>query len=81
MNVVGFIVIFVIWWWVAFLALLPMGITSRWEAPDDGVEGADPGAPEDPQLKRKMIRATVVAFVLSVVTAILVSSGAINFRD
>ena len=80
MNIPAVIVVFVIWWWVAFLVVLPMGVTSRWEGSDDGVKGADPGAPEDPQLKRKAIRATIAAVVLTIITAIIITSGLIDFR-
>ncbi len=81
MNIVAVIVIFVIWWWIAFLAVLPMGVESRWEAGDDGVEGADPGAPNDPQLKKKAFRATLIAAALTIVTSAIIASGVINFRD
>lgn len=81
MNIAAVIVVFVIWWWIAFLAVLPMGVKSRWETGDDGVKGADPGAPDDPQLKRKAIRATVIAVVMTVVTAGIIMSGVFNFRD
>jgi len=42
MNLAGAVVIFIVWWWVVFLGVLPMNVKGRWEAPDDGVEGADP---------------------------------------
>ena len=81
MNWAGAIVIFILWWWVSFLAVLPRNIQSRWEAPDDGVEGADPGAPTDPQLKRKVWMATKIAAVLWAVTAAVILSGVFSFRD
>ncbi len=81
MNIAAVIVVFIIWWWIVFLAVLPMGVQSRWETGDDGVEGADPGAPNDPQLKKKAIRATVIAFALTVVTAAIIASGLVSFRD
>jgi predicted secreted protein len=81
MNIVSVVVIFVIWWWIAFLAVLPMGVKGRWETPDDGVDGADPGAPENPQLKRKAMRATWIAAALTVVTSAVILSGLIDFRE
>ena len=81
MNWAGAIVIYIIWWWVSFLAVLPHGVQSRWEAEDDGVEGADPGAPTDPRLKQKMWLATKIAAVLWAVTAAVILSGVFNFRD
>ena len=81
MNPAGAVVIFVVWWWVVFLGVLPMNVKGRWEAPDDGVEGADPGAPDDPRLKEKAWLATKIAFVLWAITAAIILSGVINFRD
>ncbi len=81
MNIGGAIVIFVIIWWLVFFALLPMGVTSRWEAGEDDVDGAEPGAPVDPDLKRKAIRATIIASVLTVVAVAIIMSGVINFRE
>ncbi|MEM9705193.1 MAG: DUF1467 family protein [Pseudomonadota bacterium] len=73
MNIGGTIVIFIILWWVVFLALLPMGVTARWESEDDGVRGAEPGAPVDPQLKRKAIRATAIASILTIIVSAIIA--------
>ena len=81
MNIAGAVVIFVIWWWVAFLAVLPRGVEGRWEADDDGVVGADPGAPTDPGLKQKAWLATKITFVLWIITIVIIMSGVINFRE
>jgi len=81
MNIGGAIVIYVIIWWLVFFALLPMGVTSRWESNDDGVQGADPGAPTNPDLKRKAIRASLVAAALSLITITVIMSGVINFKE
>ncbi len=81
MNIGGAIVIYVIIWWLVFFALLPMGVTSRWESTDDGVEGADPGAPQNPDLKRKAVRASVIAAGLSVIVIFIIMSGVINFKE
>ncbi len=81
MTIPGAVVIFIVWWWVAFLAVLPRGIESRWEAEDDGVKGADPGAPVKPDLKSKAWLATKVTAVLWAITVAIIVSGVINFRD
>ncbi len=82
MNVAGAIVIFLIWWWVVFLAVLPKGVEGRWEADeDDGVKGADPGAPVTPDLKAKAWLATKITFVLWAITVAIITSGVFNFRD
>ncbi len=81
MNVPAAIVIFVLVWWCIFFAMLPVGVKSRWESKDDGVEGADPGAPEDPDLKKKALWTTAVAAPVTAVIVAVILSGVINFRD
>lgn len=81
MNIGGAIVIYVLIWWLVFFMLLPSGVQSRWESDDDGVEGADPGAPRNPDLKRKAIKASVIAAVLSVFAMLVIMSGVINFKE
>lgn len=81
MNIAGAIVIFIIWWWVAFLGVLSRNVKSRWESEDDGVKGADPGAPTDPRIKEKMWLATKVTLVLWAITIAIILSGVFDFRD
>ena len=81
MNISGAIVIYIIWWWVAFLAVLPVGVEGRWESKDDGVKGAEPGAPVTPDLKKKALLATAIATGLWVLTVGVILSGVFNFRD
>jgi predicted secreted protein len=81
MTIAGGVVIFIVWWWVAFLAVLPRGVEGRWEAEDDGVMGADPGAPVKPDLKNKAWLATKITAVLWAITVAIILSGVINFRD
>ncbi|MBV9510201.1 MAG: DUF1467 family protein [Caulobacteraceae bacterium] len=58
------IAVFLTIWWLVFLAVLPLGVTSHAEAGIDPGDGGDPGAPVDPKLKRKFITATWVSAVL-----------------
>ncbi|MEM8935593.1 MAG: DUF1467 family protein [Pseudomonadota bacterium] len=81
MNIVSVVIVFLLWWWVAFMAVLPLGVEARWEAEDDGVKGADPGAPTSPRIKQKMWLATKVALVLTAITAALIMAGLFNFRE
>ncbi len=81
MNIASAIVVYVIWWWVAFLAVLPVGVEGRWEAEDDGVKGADPGAPTAPNLKKKLLMATGLSAILWVLTVAVILSGVFNFRE
>jgi len=81
MNIAGAIVIFLIWWWVVFLAVLPKGVEGRWEAEDDGVKGADPGAPVKPEIKAKAWLATKITVVVWAITVAIIVSGIFNFRE
>jgi predicted secreted protein len=81
MNPAGAVVIFVLVWWCAFFAMLPIGVKGRWESTEDGVEGADPGAPADPNLKKKALWATIVALPVTAAVVAAVVSGLLNFRD
>jgi predicted secreted protein len=82
MHPAGAIVIFVLVWWCAFFAMLPIGVTSRWEAEEsDGVDGADPGAPAAPNLKKKALWATMAAVPIASAIIAIILSGVINFRE
>ncbi len=81
MNPVGAFVIYVLIWWCVFFAMLPVGVKGRWEGEGDGVDGADPGAPSNPNLKKKALWTTLTALAIWVPTIALILSGVINFRD
>jgi predicted secreted protein len=81
MGPVGFIIIFILVWWCVFFAVLPMGVKGRWESEADGVAGAEPGAPADPGLKRKAILTTAIAAGLTIIVALVVASGVIDFKE
>lgn len=81
MNPVGAVVIYVLIWWTVFFAVLPWGVRGRWESDDDGVAGADPGAPAAPDLKKKALWTTGVSFALWAIVEAVILSGVLNFRE
>lgn len=81
MNPVGLIVIFLLSWWMIFFAVLPIGVRSRWESEDDGVKGADPGAPASPDLKKKMLITTGLALIATVIIAAIGASGVLMPKE
>lgn len=82
MNPASAIVVFVLWWWLVFFAVLPRNVTGRWEAEaEEPVAGADPGAPTDPQLGRKAWLTTKIATVLWAATCLVIVSGVFDFRN
>ena len=56
-------VVYLTLWWIVFLAVLPLGGTSYAEAGIDKHDGGDPGAPINPNMKRKLISTTWVAII------------------
>ena len=63
MSWVTGIAIYLTIWWVALFAILPLGIQSYHQAGlDPGI--GDPGAPVNPNLKKKFITTTWVSAIL-----------------
>jgi predicted secreted protein len=73
------VVVYLLIWWTALFAVLPIGTRP--------VEDADPeaggwrGAPARPLLGRKLIGTTVVAAVLWLGAYALIESDLVSFRD
>ncbi|MEQ8935954.1 MAG: DUF1467 family protein [Amphiplicatus sp.] len=81
MNPAGAVVVFVIIWWTVLFAVLPWGVRGRWESDDDGVRGAEPGAPVKPDLKKKLLWTTGITAVLWTIAEAVIISGVISFRE
>jgi predicted secreted protein len=59
-------------WWTVLFAVLPLGARSYHDAGIKVTDGGDPGAPVDPNLKRKFITTTwVSAICLAVLWVVL----------
>jgi predicted secreted protein len=71
MGVGTSIAVYLTIWWTVLFAVLPLGAQSFAEAGVDP-EGGDPGAPVNPNLKRKFITTTwVSALIMLVVLAVV----------
>ncbi len=81
MSFVTLILVFVIIWWLIFFAALPVGVKARHENTDAADEGTDPGAPTNPNLKKKAIVTTAIALGLTIVYYFVATSGLIDFRQ
>jgi predicted secreted protein len=68
---------FTIWWTVLF-AVLPLGMQSHHEAGINHGDGGDPGAPVNPNLKRKFITTTWVSALLFAVFWLIVRFGVVT---
>lgn len=75
MNWIGAVAVFLVVWWTVLFAVLPFGVKSRWESEDDGVAGAEVGAPVNPDLRRKALVTTVIAAVVTAIIWAVVESG------
>lgn len=70
-------VLYVLIWWTALFAVLPIG--TKPVAEPDKVTGWR-GAPSSPQIGRKVIWTTIVAAVLWLICYGVISAGWISFR-
>jgi predicted secreted protein len=74
LHPVTMISIYLVIWWTVLFAVLPLGIRTHAEMGIDLKDGGDPGAPVNPNLKRKAITTTwVSAIVFAVLYAVLFS--------
>ncbi len=78
MNWVSGIVLYIIIWWTALFAVLPIG--TRPVARADDATGWR-GAPERPRLLMKMIVTTVVSGVIWLAAYWVIASDYLSFRD
>ena len=72
MDPVGFIVVFIISWWVCLFCVLPIGVQAQYENDGDVVDGTEEGAPKEPMLKKKALWATIGAIVLTLLAHFIV---------
>jgi len=63
-NLVTSIAAYLVIWWTALFAILPLGVRSHWEEGIPTPGGGDPSSPVDPKLKRKFITTTWVSAIL-----------------
>jgi predicted secreted protein len=71
------IAIYLTVWWTVLFAVLPLGAKSFSEAGIEPPAGADPGAPVNPNLKRKFITTTWVSAILFAVLMVVIRFGLI----
>ena len=74
------VAIYIILWWLAFFALLPLGARSPHEGDEATVPGVDRGAPKVTNLRKKALMAAGIAAVLWLFVAWGVSVDLIGMR-
>ena len=80
MNFVSSIVVFVCIWWIVMFCVLPIGLSGQ-PKDYDKENMAAPGAPDNPQIKKKVLLTTAISLVLWVISYMIISSGLIDFRE
>ena len=73
---VSFVAIFFVTWFVALLAVLPIGVRPQ----DEPQAGNDVGAPEHPYMLRKATAATVISLIVTVAIWGVLRLELISFR-
>ena len=73
------IAIYLTIWWTVLFAVLPLGTKTYAESGIEVKDGGDPGAPVNPNLKKKFITTTWISAVLFVVLWLVIHSGIIKF--
>ena len=69
MTITASLVLFAIFWFILLIVTLPLKIKTQQETGKQ-TPGTPPSAPEDPQIKTKMLWVTVVAFCLWIVAMV-----------
>lgn len=77
MTIFSGIVVFTCIWWTVIFCVLPLGMAREHE-PLDPVSA--PGAPADPQLKKKLILTTAISIVLFLIAFAVIESGWIDWH-
>ena len=74
MSVTGAIVVFTLVWWMVFFAMLPIGVRGQHEA-NEIAPGTEPGAPVEPNLKRKALWTSAIAVPITIALEIALWLG------
>ena len=81
MGITGSIIVYVLIWWIIFFSVLPVGIQSNKEKFREKIEGADPGAPNNPKITRKFLITTIITSIIFIVIYYLVKFNLLNLRE
>jgi len=80
-GITGSIIVYVLIWWMIFFSVLPIGIQSKKEKFKEGIEGIDPGAPNNPKIGKKFLITTIITSIIFIVIYYLVKFNLLNLRE
>ncbi|HRD47559.1 MAG TPA: DUF1467 family protein [Caulobacter sp.] len=78
MSLTTGIAIYLTLWWTVLFAVLPLGSKTYAESGIEVTDGGDPGAPVNPNLKKKFITTTWVAAVAWLILFAVIKSGVVS---
>ena len=80
MSIVSAIVLFAVYWFITLLVVLPLRLETQGDRGE--IEpGTHAGSPADPQMKKRFVVTTCVAFVLWAITVAVVVTGTLTMQD
>jgi len=80
-GITGSIIVYVLIWWIIFFSILPVGIQSNKQKFREKIEGADPGAPNNPKIAKKFLITTIITSLIYIVIYYLVEIDLLNLRE
>jgi len=78
MSPFSLFVTYLLIWWITLFVILPLGIRGQAEA-GDIVEGSEPGAPVNSNIKSKFKLTTIVATIIWIFVCAIIWSGVISW--
>ena len=78
MSITGSIVLFVMMWWIIFFAILPLDVNRNRQ---EKILGADPGAPENPKIGKKIFMTSIITSFIFIVIYLMVKYEYLNIRN
>jgi predicted secreted protein len=78
MGPITSIAVFLTIWWTVLFSVLPLGNRTYAEEGVEVTDGGDPGAPINPNLKKKFITTTWVSVLIFAVLFAVVTSGLVH---
>ncbi|MCC7320362.1 MAG: DUF1467 family protein [Rubellimicrobium sp.] len=80
MSITAMIIVFAVIWFLVFLVILPLRLTTQAEA-GEVVPGTPQSAPAEARVGRKAALTTAIAAGLWVLAVVVITSGWIGVRD
>lgn len=80
MTIFNGAVLYAMLWFLSLFVVLPLRLTTQGEA-GNVVKGTPESAPADPQMRRRLLIATIASAVIWLPIAAIIISGAVTIED